>query len=252
MEDVGLFLGIWAAAYAANCLLYFSLGYALTKLNRANPDRKLQANRDGEIRARAEIAESLRSIAWTSACFALAMLIAWRGWGLWPADSFGLFQTLIALTILILGYDAWFYWAHRAMHLDTLYRFHAWHHKSVAPTPWSADSQSAVETVMIQGFMVVASLLLPITPAALILHRLYDHINGQIGHSGHEWVGGPLTRFPSPMVAVRYHDVHHARFRYNFGNYFSLWDRLMGTMDPDYDQSGTKTHDRADQRQRDA
>ncbi|MEM8698829.1 MAG: sterol desaturase family protein [Pseudomonadota bacterium] len=253
MSALAQFLGLFVAAYAVNLVLYFGLGWGLVRLNHAHPERRLQANRDGEIRARAEILESLQSIAWTSACLALALTISLNGWGLWPAESHGLLATAIALALLIIGYDTWFYWAHRALHLDAFYRFHAWHHKSVAPTPWSADSQGAVETVMIQSFMVVATLVLPITPAALILHRLYDHINGQIGHSGHEWAGGPFTRFPSPMVAVRYHDVHHARFRYNFGNYFSIWDRVMGTMDPNYDRAEDRTpHDRHRERPRDA
>ena len=252
MSALLTFLGLFAATYAVNVALYLGLGWALIRLNRAHPDRRLQANRDGETRARAEILESLQSIAWTSACLALALTLSLNGWGLWPAESHGLLPTLIALPLLVIGYDAWFYWAHRALHLDALYRFHSWHHKSVAPTPWSADSQSAVETILIQSFMVVATLLLPITPAALILHRLYDHINGQIGHSGHEWASGPLTRFPSPMVAVRYHDVHHARFRYNFGNYFSIWDRVMGTMDPEYDHAEGGSRDRHHERRRDA
>ena len=242
---LGSFLAIWAAAYVVNVALYLGLGALLVRMNRAHPDRRIQTDRDGEKRARAEIFESLRSIGWTTLCFALALTISLNGWGLWPAGGYGLVETVIGLVILIVGYDAWFYWAHRALHLDAFYKYHSWHHKSVAPTPWSADSQSAVETLMIQSFMVVAALLGPIPPVALILHRLYDHINGQIGHSGHEWAGGPMTRFPSPMVAVRYHDVHHARFRYNFGNYFSIWDRVMGTMDPDYDQPEKATsHDR--------
>lgn len=27
------------------------------------------------------------------------------------------------------------------------------------------------------------------------------------------------------------HDAHHAKGRYNYGYYFLVWDRLMGTLD---------------------
>ncbi|MEM0944184.1 MAG: sterol desaturase family protein, partial [Pseudomonadota bacterium] len=192
--------------------------------------------RDGIARARAEIFESLSSIGYTAFCLALALTLSINGWGLWPAETWGVVPTLIALGLLIIGYDAWFYWAHRLLHTKMFYRYHQWHHKSLAPTPWSADSQSAVETLMIQSFMVAATLLMPITPWALVLHRLYDHINGQIGHAGVEYAGGPLTRAPSPLVAVRFHDRHHERFTVNYANYFSIWDRIMGTLDPAYDQ----------------
>ena len=37
------------------------------------------------------------------------------------------------------------------------------------------------------------------------------------------------------MLCTSYHDQRHAEFRYNFANYFSIWDRMLGTVSPDYD-----------------
>ncbi len=34
---------------------------------------------------------------------------------------------------------------------------------------------------------------------------------------------------------MTFHDQHHSRFRYNYANFFSFWDRVMGTLDPKYD-----------------
>jgi len=34
---------------------------------------------------------------------------------------------------------------------------------------------------------------------------------------------------------VTFHDQHHEKFKYNFATHFSWWDRLMGTLDPTYD-----------------
>ena len=40
---------------------------------------------------------------------------------------------------------------------------------------------------------------------------------------------------PSPMIGVTFHDQHHEHFLYNYATHFSHWDRLMGTIHPDYD-----------------
>ena len=232
----GEWAAIWAIAFAANLAAYFGLGLALDRINRAHPERRIQTGRDGMRRARAEIRESVRSIAATALCLSLAIALSRGGWTLWtPPEGAGWPWTLGAALGLILGYDAWYYWMHRLMHTERLWAWHAWHHRSVAPTVWSSDSQSLPETLLVQGFLVLATLLFPVTPAALVLHRLYDHVNGQIGHAGFEYFADRSTRFPSPMVCTAYHDLHHERFRWNFGNYFSFWDRLCGTLHPDYD-----------------
>lgn len=227
---------IFLAAYGASVALYFGFGILMVRLNARHPERRIQPMRDGMKRARAEIVESLKSIAVTSLCFAVAISLQLNGVTLWQAPwDAGVVWTLAATLVLILGYDTYYYWAHRLMHVEPFYGWHSWHHRSVAPTVWSSDSQSVPETFLIQSFMVWAALLLPIPPAAFILHRLYDHLNGQLGHGGHEYFADRTTRFPSPMVCTSYHDLHHERFRWNFGNYFSFWDRVCGTLHPDYD-----------------
>lgn len=215
--------------------LYFAGGFAILAFAKRHPERKIQARDDGMKRAREEIMESLRSIAVTSFCFALAVTLTLFGWTLWTPME-GWFGILAGAAMLIIGYDIYYYWAHRLLHTKRFVRFHRWHHKSRAPTVWSTDSQSPVETLMIQSFMVWAALLLPIPAFAFVLHRLYDHFNGQFGHCGYEFFADRSTRFPSPMVCITYHDQHHELYNWNYGNYTSIWDRLHGTLHPDYDK----------------
>jgi sterol desaturase/sphingolipid hydroxylase (fatty acid hydroxylase superfamily) len=230
------FLLLYAVCLGINLAGYFLLGWAMSWLAARHPERRLQPNRNGLKRAAAEIRESVASIAVTAACLlalaltlqrhGLALFAPWEGW-------LGLLASLVLLVVL---YDAWFYWGHRLLHSRAFYGHHQWHHRSVAPTVWSSDSQTFVETALLQSFLVLAAVLLPVTPAALVLHRLYDHVNGQIGHSGYEFFADRTTRYPSPMVCVTFHDQHHELFAWNYGNYFSVWDRIMGTLHPDYDR----------------
>lgn len=228
------FAWIFAVAYALNLAAYFGFGRALLWWNARHPERRLQPDRDGLARARAEMMESVRSIAVTAACLALALTLQIHGLTLWTPWT-GVLGFVAGFALLVVLYDAWFYWAHRLLHTRAFYRFHHWHHRSVAPTVWSSDSQTVVETAMIQGFQVAAAALLPAGPLALIAHRIYDHVNGQFGHAGYEYFADPTTRYPSPMVCTTFHDQHHELFTWNYANYFSLWDRLMGTLHPGYD-----------------
>jgi sterol desaturase/sphingolipid hydroxylase (fatty acid hydroxylase superfamily) len=68
-----------------------------------------------------------------------------------------------------------------------------------------------------------------------VAHRLYDHFNGMIGHSGFEFAASKWTRIPSPFVCTLFHDQHHKHFNTNYANFFSFWDRVMGTLDKQYD-----------------
>lgn len=227
-----LTIAIWLVTVA----LYFLGGWAILAYARRHPERKIQSRTDGEERAQAEIMESLRSIAVTSSCMSLAICLSVFGYTLWSPMQ-GLIGVLAGAAILIFGYDLWFYWAHRLLHTRRLIRFHRWHHQSRAPTVWSTDSQGVVETAMIQGWMVLAAVILPVPPLAFVLHRLYDHINGQLGHCGYEFFASRTTRAPSPMVCTTYHDQHHELYNWNYGNFTSIWDRLGGTLHPDYDRA---------------
>ena len=57
-----------------------------------------------------------------------------------------------------------------------------------------------------------------------------------IGHCGFEYFAASTARYPSPLLCTTFHDQHHSGFRYNYANYFSFWDRVLGTLAPNYDQ----------------
>jgi hypothetical protein len=65
---------------------------------------------------------------------------------------------------------------------------------------------------------------------------LHQIVRNTLGHSGYELYparrdGRPLLDF---MTTTTHHDLHHAQAGWNYGLYFTWWDRLMGTEHPDY------------------
>jgi len=226
---------LWALVYGVTVAGYLGLGALLVAVNRRNPARRIQPERRGEHRARVEILQSLKSLVVTCFCLAAGLWAQQRGWGVFAPLEPTILNCAAMFLVSIIAFDAWFYWGHRLMHWRPLYRHHLWHHRSVAPTVWSNYSDSLADAFAMQSYYLIAPLLLPIPAAALIAHRIYDHINGMIGHSGFEYFAGPGARFPSPFVCTVFHDQHHEKFGYNYANFFSIWDRVMGTLHPDYE-----------------
>ncbi|QDL91315.1 sterol desaturase family protein [Paroceanicella profunda] len=228
------FLATWGAVYIAMLAVYFATGLALTWWNARHPERRIQENRRGETRMAEEIRHSLSALALSSLLLGTGFFAQGRGWTPTPLElSWWSFPLGFVVSLVI--FDAWFYFGHRLLHWKPLYRFHALHHKSVAPTVWSNDSSGLVDTLIEHGFYLVVWFVLPVPALSVFALRLFDQISGMIGHSGFEYFAGASSRAPSPMICSTFHDLHHSQFRYNFGNIFSIWDRLLGTVHPGYD-----------------
>ncbi len=134
---------------------------------------------------------------------------------------------------MIVAHDAYFYWAHRAMHHPKLFKtFHRAHHRSVTPTPWAAYSFAIPEALVMALFAPLWLLFVP-TPGSVILAWLMFQIfRNAMGHAGFElhprwWLSTPLTRW---INTTTHHDLHHSGgFNRNYGLYFTWWDKWMGT-----------------------
>jgi sterol desaturase/sphingolipid hydroxylase (fatty acid hydroxylase superfamily) len=64
-----------------------------------------------------------------------------------------------------------------------------------------------------------------------------------LGHCGYEIFPRCFMRTPLGWLlnSVTHHAQHHEKFRANYGLYFNIWDRLMGTNHPDYEAKFTRT-----------
>jgi len=117
------------------------------------------------------------------------------------------------------------------MHTRALFRtFHAVHHLSTNPTPWTAYSFHPLESVVQALGVVLIIFIMPSHPLALIIFQTISTAINVYGHLGYEiyprscsrhWLG----RWINTSVA---HNLHHKTARHNFGFYFLFWDRLMG------------------------
>lgn len=230
------FAGLWLATYALTFGSYLAFGWAFTMWSRRHPERKIQPGRDGQKRRAKEILASARSLVVTCACFAGGLTFLLNGWTLPEPFALAWWSAPLMFLVSVIGYDTWFYWVHRLAHTGPFRKWHMLHHQSVAPTVWSNYSDTTFDAFSQQSFFLFMPIVLPFPWEVYVAHRVFDHFNGMIGHSGFEFAAGKSSRTPWPLAAVTFHDMHHSTYNYNYANHFSVWDRIMGTIHPEYDR----------------
>lgn len=236
MELFLSYLTVFAVIYAVMVFVYFTTGFAVTAFNTRHPDRRIQKHRDGAKRIRLEIRASMSALATSSTLLSAGYFAQMQGWTLFEPLALSWWSFPLMFVVCLVLFDGWFYWGHRLLHLPSLYKWHVPHHRSVAPTVWSNDSSTTIDTLIEHGFYLVVWFVLPVPALSLFALRLFDQISGMIGHSGFEYFASKSSRWPSPLICTTFHDLHHSQFHYNYGNFFSFWDRMMGTVHPKYDR----------------
>lgn len=161
--------------------------------------------------------------------------------GLYPmadqASHWGPVWFWASLALMILGHDTYYYWVHRAMHYPRLFRqFHRRHHRSNNPSPFTAYSFDLREAFLMVSFVMLWPLVTPTPWGVVPLFMLHQIVRNTLLHSGYELM--PAKADGRPMfdwlTTTTHHDLHHSSAGSNFGLYFTWWDRLMQTENPDY------------------
>jgi Delta7-sterol 5-desaturase len=232
-----LFAGIFLR-YLALAWIYHELVYK--KLGDAQPFRRLHQ----QIKL-----PQVRTEIWYSflgaIIFGLAgvvMLIFWqKGYSLlytklslwdllWIPASY-----LLALFI----HETYYYWLHRWMHKPKVLRhFHHIHHNSLYTSSFTSFSFHPIEAGLQALFLPVLVLLLPMHFSVLLALLVTMSVTAVINHAGVEVypssaLSNPLLRW---MVGATHHDMHHLRYRCNYGLYFTFWDVWMKTEDMGFEQ----------------
>lgn len=143
---------------------------------------------------------------------------------------------IVKLFLLHLFSDFCLYWVHRGMHKwQFLWRTHQWHH-SAESLYWLSGFRTSFMHAFLYAFpqILAGFYLFDMSPLEIgigfglgALANLFTHANIELP----KWL--PLHYF---LVTPEYHHPHHSQMgtqNKNFGNVFTIWDRLFGTyVDP--------------------
>ncbi|MEM6768436.1 MAG: sterol desaturase family protein [Bacteroidota bacterium] len=152
-------------------------------------------------------------------------------------SAYPLWWIPVSILLGLILHDTYFYWMHRTVHHPRLFkRVHLLHHKSVNPSPWASYSFHFFEGILEALIAPIILFLIPMHPIAFILFTTLAFIINVYGHLGYEiapkWLRHTFL-FEIVNTSV-HHNLHHSRFKGNYGLYFRVWDRIMGTEHPDY------------------
>ncbi len=173
------------------------------------------------------------------AAFGILMLFLWQAGStrlyLSLAGGRDVFWLVAGPVLFLLSQETYYYWIHRWMHRPGIYeRVHRWHHESIETTAWTAFSFHPLEAILQAAFLPLSILLIPMHAFAFLTLLAVMTLSATINHAGIEvfpasWGRIPLVR---GLIGATHHDAHHKQARYNFGLYFTFWDKWMGTESP--------------------
>ena len=152
-------------------------------------------------------------------------------------NEFAIWWIPVSVILALIIHDTYFYWMHRTLHHPKLFKtIHLVHHKSVNPSPWASYSFHLFEAITESLIFPIIVLLMPMHPLALMLFGLSSFLINVYGHLGFEilpkWYR--YTPFFEIMNTSVHHNLHHEKFKGNYGLYFRVWDRIMKTENPNY------------------
>jgi len=154
--------------------------------------------------------------------------------------DYGWLYYFLAYPIMFIMHDTYFYWTHRIMHHKNLFKLmHLVHHQSTNPSPWAAYAFHPLESIVEVGIFVVFLFTIPVHKTHLLIFFLLSIIYNIYGHLGWELYpkGFSKSLIGKWVNTSVNHNQHHKYFKGNYGLYFLLWDRMMGTIRADYDEA---------------
>lgn len=148
-------------------------------------------------------------------------------------DAFGLPSTM-RLAVAIVGLDTLAYFQHRLLHrVDILWRFHAVHHSDPEVDVSTTFRHHPMEAIFNGALIGGAVLAIGFSPAEIAAYSWVSFVVELVAHANlalPSWAAKVLSGF---IVTPEFHHLHHSRLsaeaNANFGQAFSVWDRLFGT-----------------------
>lgn len=167
------------------------------------------------------------------ACIALAGWVTTHQWGLLYSlpycDSPWVKYGLMFIVLDLLDYVY-----HRTMHhIPSFWRFHLVHHTDTIVDASTTVREHLGETTIRNGFLFLWILITGASFEVLVLRQTVQTICTIFAHSAFRLPAGPARVLGWLLITPNLHHVHHhfelPYTNCNYGDVFSVWDRLFGT-----------------------
>ncbi|WP_026731345.1 sterol desaturase family protein [Fischerella sp. PCC 9605] len=152
--------------------------------------------------------------------------------------EYGLWYLGVSFVAVLILQDTYFYFIHRMFHRPLFFRWmHYGHHRSGDPTPWSSFAFDPPEAITQALFFVGVVFIVPLHFITLVAVLITMTVWAVLNHLG-------FKLFPSSFksywlgrwfIGPTHHSIHHHKYTVHYGLYFTFWDKLLGTQDPNYE-----------------
>jgi len=174
-----------------------------------------------------EIAVAMKSIPVMAIPSSFIFLAEVRGWSKLyePFEAYGGILYIIGtIPIYLFFTDTGIYWIHKFLHHPRLYGpIHKLHHKWIVSTPFASHAFHPVDGFLQSLPYHIYVFLIPLNKYVYLM--LFFFVNMwtiSIHDNVHIYAGKILN-------GAEHHTVHHRQYYFNYGQYFTFWDRVCGT-----------------------
>lgn len=182
---------------------------------------------------RLEITYTTKSVPFLSLLTAVVFVLEVQGYSkLYDSlDENSFFSSWLFIAISVVAFimftDCFIYWIHRGLHHPWVYKHcHKGHHKWKVPTPFASHAFHPIDGFLQSFPYHVYPFLFPLHKGVYLVLFVAVNIWTVSIHDGDYKVPKILEPF---INGSAHHTDHHLLYKYNYGQFFTLWDKLAGS-----------------------
>lgn len=152
-------------------------------------------------------------------------------------DKYALWYMPVSLLISMFVHETYYYWLHRWMHQPNIFRLlHKVHHDSNTTSAWTAFSFHPLEGLLQAIILPITIIIIPIHVYVLLFQLTIMTFSSVINHLEIETYPANFHKhfIGRWIIGATHHSLHHKQFKYNFGLYFTFWDKWKKTESPKF------------------
>ena len=152
-------------------------------------------------------------------------------------DKYALWYMPVSLLISMFVHETYYYWLHRWMHQPKIFRLlHKVHHDSNTTSAWTAFSFHPLEGLLQAIILPITIIIIPIHVYVLLFQLTIMTFSSVINHLEIETYPANFHKhfIGRWIIGATHHSLHHKQFKYNFGLYFTFWDKWKKTESPKF------------------
>ncbi|AOW04390.1 hypothetical protein B0I72DRAFT_141348 [Yarrowia lipolytica] len=173
-----------------------------------------------------EITQALSAIPFMSLCTAPWFVAEVRGYSRMylEVEKHGWLYLILQFPLFLMFTDCGVYLIHRGLHHKWVYKhLHKPHHKWIMPSPFASHAFHPLDGYFQSLPYHIFPFLLPLNKISYLILFTFINFWTIMIHDGEFLVNSPVIN------GTACHTVHHLYFNYNYGQFFTLWDRVGGS-----------------------